>query len=438
MSTATNSNNQASMALSIVLPIIYILIAIISVIGNMILLQIICANRFRHKSYHMLATSIALADFFFTIIFTTVRSVSYAYSSTNWFINVNSWCKAEMFLLKTFDFVLAYTIVFLCLDRIVSPSNCCFGLRRLRSGIVIAISIWLASSYVLIPILLFDQQIISQKYGGYECKTTDSSVRLYWLGANPRLVLDFIDFIFRIIFPIFLMILLIIAICCRNDLKICLRKRNTGAITKKISSEVSSKGTYIMDTEQEILKNLYPRKLNCMVLLYAFIFMLCQLPFEIYKAALMWNHNIEYNLVSTSIDSAVEMPLLILKLINRAINPYLFILLADEDFLRRKCCRLWCLPCLPGCIGCQQCWCQDCYESIRYEVRTCIGANNQDDNLLQVYLDEDVSINNINIKKNRKSDSSLVIEDARINDESIISAHPRSSHLNQENKRKKF
>ena len=128
-------NQQVAQSLQIVLPVIYIIVALLGLFGNLIVLQIICANRFRHKSIHLLISSLAMADFFFIIIFTIVRSVSYGYLHVNWFINVNDWCKAEMYLLRLFEFVLAYTVVFLCLDRAVSMGSCWFGVRKFRSGI---------------------------------------------------------------------------------------------------------------------------------------------------------------------------------------------------------------------------------------------------------------------------------------------------------------
>jgi hypothetical protein len=92
--------------------------------------------------------------------------------------------------------------VFVCLDRAVNINSCWFGVRKFRSGISIVISIWVASAYVLIPILLFNQKLQLESYGGYLCVSTDESVTLFWLGTYPRRVLDFIDIVFRILFPI--------------------------------------------------------------------------------------------------------------------------------------------------------------------------------------------------------------------------------------------
>ena len=127
-------SSELSTSLQVILPVVYSIFAILGVVGNLIVLQIICANRFRHKSIHLLAASIVLADFCFIIIFTVVRAVSYGYLDTTWFINPNEWCKAEMYLLRAFDFVLAYTIIFMCLDRAVLMGSCWFGVRKFRAG----------------------------------------------------------------------------------------------------------------------------------------------------------------------------------------------------------------------------------------------------------------------------------------------------------------
>lgn len=115
----------------------------------------------------------------------------------------------------------------------------------------------------------------------------------------------------------------------------------------------------------------YQRRLFFMVLAYALVFMACQLPYEIYRCVLLWNQDIEKNLWTENLDYAIEIPLLLLKLINRCLNPFFYICLADIYVFRRKTCRLWCLPCLPCCIGCKQCWMYDCWRTCSYETRNC-------------------------------------------------------------------
>lgn len=390
ISPTVNLDQDSSTALRVIIPVIYILIAILGVVGNLIVLQIIFANRFRHKSMHLLVSSIVLADLFFIFIFTVVRAVSYAYSDTAWFINPNDWCKAEMYLLRTFDFVLAYTIVFMCLDRAVKMGTCWFGIRKFRSGISIVISVWIASAYVLIPILLFKQTLFIQSYGGYFCYSTDESVPLFWLGNFPRRILDFIDIVFRTLFPVFLMIILLLIasynLCTSKPQN---SKSNASYLTGSTNIEGStvrinepyasttslapkSKNIFSRD-DLSLLTNSYNQRIFNMVLAYALIFIICQLPYEIYRCVLLWNIDIETNLWTQNLDFAIEIPLLILKLINRCVNPFLFICLADIYGLSRKSCRLWCCPCLPGCIGCKQCWCYDCGKSVCYEFNHCLG-----------------------------------------------------------------
>jgi hypothetical protein len=390
---SVNLSESTATALRVVLPIIYILLAILGVTGNLIILQIICANRFRHKSIHLLVCSILFSDLFYIIIFTIVRSVSYAYSNTNWFIKPTDWCKAEMYLLRIFDFVLAYSIVFVCLDRAVYKNSCWFGVRKFRSGISIVISIWVASAYVLIPILFFQQKIQVESYGGYLCVTTDESVTLFWLGYVPRRVLDFIDIIFRTLFPTLLMILLlVIGSCTLNDMKNSGDKNRSNlslltdnANTTRINdfNALNNSSSLIKDNQGKVVAvvssnmegdvSMHPKRLMGLAFAYAIVFMLCQLPYEIYRCVLLWNRDIETNISyqNQNYDFAVEIPLLLLKLLNRCINPFLFICFADVAAYRNGCCRLWACPCLPGCIGCRKCWCYDCWHSIKFECNHC-------------------------------------------------------------------
>lgn len=343
-SDKVNLNQDTITALRIVLPIVYILIAVLGVIGNLIVLQIICANRFRHKSIHLLICSIIFSDLFYIVIFTIVRSVSYAYSNTNWFINPTEWCKAEMYLLRIFDFVLAYSVVFICLDRAVYLNSCWFGVRKFRSGISIVISVWVASAYVLIPILLFQQDLAYQSYGGYLCYSTDASVPLFWLGTYPRRILDFIDIVFRILFPTFLMLVLLIVGWCnlhnsnnsidknRSNISLLTNNTNTTNVTRINEPTLSS----ILKNSSKTTSNLngdvsmHPKRLYATAFSYALVFMLCQLPYEVYRCVLLWNMGIETNISykDKNYDFAVEIPLLILKLLNRCINPFFFHLLS--------------------------------------------------------------------------------------------------------------
>ena len=381
-----NLNKELSTALSIILPTIYSLIALIGLAGNLVLLQTICANRFRHKAIHLLVLSILFSDTLFIFIFTVVRAVSYAHLSTSWFLNVADWCKAEMYLLHICDFVLAYSIVFMCLDRAVGLGSCWFGVRKLRSGLSIVVSIWVASAYVLIPILLFKQTIFSQSYGGYFCYSTDQSVPLFWLGDFPRRILDFIDIAFRVFLPVLLMfILLIVAsvrVCAwssRDRRHLYDQYPQAGPVSyHRPCSRNPAINSMYHDQQQQLEQNqmtvrYYNNRLFSMVLSYALIFCLCQLPYEIYRAVLLCDINLETYLWRQNLDFSIEIPLLLLKLINRCINPYLFVCLGDVLGLSRRCCRLWCCPCLPGCMGCRECWCSDCFSTVAYESSYCLG-----------------------------------------------------------------
>ncbi|UJR30008.1 hypothetical protein I4U23_017554 [Adineta vaga] len=120
-------------------------------------------------------------------IFYLVKIVSFADLGEHFALNNgrwlnDSWCKSEMYILRVMDFLLAYTIVFLCLDRCVKKRICCYGQRRFVSGICIFISLWLIITYALIPILFFDQQLKSLNYGSYECIYNQTQINQFtWL-----------------------------------------------------------------------------------------------------------------------------------------------------------------------------------------------------------------------------------------------------------------
>ena len=457
-------NAELRLAMRIVLPVLYALIALCALAGNLVATQIIFANRFRHKSIHLLVASIALADTCFVLIFATVRALSYAESdsatssssssssstSQSWWWWSSSgasarWCTAEMYLLRLFDFVLAYTVVFMCLDRAVRAGSLCFGIRKLRAGLSIVLSIWITSAYVLVPILLFKQDMAHQSYGGYLCYSTDESVPLFWLGNFPRRVLDFIDIVFRVIVPVALMLALLVAaapeLCVvspyyaysshhhhhqqqqrrSHPSHTQINKRTNAyvltspscvtdqmyfnggggmcdsnmAINQAAGVRISYRAglndsMHHMDLDAAGASNaetlvggvggggvggrgerrpltvpVMRRRLYAMAFTYAITFALCQLPFELYRAVLLFNSGVEYRLsyLQSNADFAIEIPLLLLKLINRCINPFLFVAFGDVYGLSDRVWRLWCLPCLPGCIGCGECWLLDCWHT---------------------------------------------------------------------------
>lgn len=340
--------SDTASALQVILPVIYILIGLLSIIANLNGIQIICSNRFRHKSIHLLVLSLCIEDLLFSIIFMIIRAVSYAHLSSNWFIDPQNWCKAEMYLLRLFEFILAYTIVAMCLTRIFKYNSFCCSLRSLRTGFAIVASIWVASAYILIPILLFKQNIVDQQYGGYLCTTTDTSVLLSWLSATPRATLDIIDIIFRIIFPSFLMIVILVI----------------NFFWKRRKSDISVTQTKHLKVIETTTKANYTR----LVITYACVFLVCQLPYEIYRFVMIQNDNLRVDLKSNNLEFAVEIPLLLLKLINRVINPFLYVCLADKENFSHKFCRLWCFS--------NECWFKDCGEAIRNEFRFCVGSDN--------------------------------------------------------------
>ena len=180
---------QIAYPIRVILPIVYTFITLIAFIGNVLNFYSLCVStdRYGRKSIHVLIWNLIIEGTIWTSIFYIVKMVSYAdlgehfaLNNGNW-LN-NSWCKSEMYILRIMDFLLAYTIVFLCLDRCVKRKKCCYGQRRFVTGICILISVWLTVCYALIPILFFNQQLRSLNYGSYECIYNETQInQLNWL-----------------------------------------------------------------------------------------------------------------------------------------------------------------------------------------------------------------------------------------------------------------
>jgi hypothetical protein len=82
----------------------------------------------------------------------------------------------------------------------------------------------------------------------------------------------------------------------------------------------------------------------------------------------IYHPSIELNLYSMNILYAIDIPLIILRLINRAINPWLsfFLMRSLRDSSRRVCSSFWCCGCFPCCPNRWSCL-RDCSSCIRNE-----------------------------------------------------------------------
>jgi hypothetical protein len=104
------------------------------------------------------------------------------------------------------------------------------------------------------------------------------------------------------------------------------------------------------------------------VVLYVIIYIFCQLPYYIYRLVRIYHPSIELNLYSMNILYAIDIPLISLRLINRAINPWLsfFLMRSLRDSSRQACSSFWCCSCFPCCPNYWSCL-HDCSIYIRNE-----------------------------------------------------------------------
>ena len=223
---------QLAYPIRVIIPIVYTLITAIALIGNALNFYALCVStdRYGRKGVHVLIWNLLIEGSIWSSIFYLVKMVSYADLGEHFALNNgrwlnDSWCKSEMYILRVMDFLLAYTIVFLCADRCVKRKTCCYGQRRFVTGVCVLISIWLAVCYALIPILFFNQQLKSLNYGAYECVYNETQVnQVAWLDLQrvqtPLRTIYLLDFIFGNALPVLLMIgFLILRLVIRRKAK---------------------------------------------------------------------------------------------------------------------------------------------------------------------------------------------------------------------------
>lgn len=104
------------------------------------------------------------------------------------------------------------------------------------------------------------------------------------------------------------------------------------------------------------------------MVLYVILYIICQLPYYIYRLILINHPSIESNLRSKNILYVIDTLLIILRLTNRAINPWLsvFFVRSIRYSSRRVCLSFWCcnfFPCCPNRWSCLR----DCSLYIHHE-----------------------------------------------------------------------
>ncbi|CAF1239841.1 unnamed protein product [Adineta ricciae] len=376
MATSSSAEmfSQVAYPIRILIPIVYTILLLITFIGNLFNLFALCVStdRYQRKSLHVLIWNLIVEGTIWSSIFSLVKMVSFADLGEHFALNNgrwlnDSWCKCEMYILRVMDFLLAYTIVFLCVDRCVKKRVFCYGQRRFATGICIFISLWLIVCYALIPTLFFDQQLQSFNYASYECVHNETQVnQLTWLDLQhiqtPYRTIYLLDFIFGNVLPAFLMIFFLF-------------------LTSSLRRNYKSK-TYQLDhihddhwkqLDLQSFDDEHPH-LFTMVLLLVLVFIFCQFPYYLYQLIRIYNPSIQLHLSSSNLLFAIDIPLITLRLINRAINPWLSFFLIDSirNASSQICSSFWCcsfLPCLRNRWSCFN-DCSTCLTNQWYDVTT--------------------------------------------------------------------
>src|ERR1700728_3295597 len=95
----------------VIIPVVYTIIATFAIVGNVLNFYSLCVStdRYGRKSIHVLIWNLIVEGTIWTSIFYIVKMVSFADLGEHFAIYGgkwlnNSWCKAEMYILRIMDF----------------------------------------------------------------------------------------------------------------------------------------------------------------------------------------------------------------------------------------------------------------------------------------------------------------------------------------------
>uniref|UniRef100_A0A914V0I5 G-protein coupled receptors family 1 profile domain-containing protein n=1 Tax=Plectus sambesii TaxID=2011161 RepID=A0A914V0I5_9BILA len=120
--TAANSSNDDGDrwffdSVPIVLPVIFTVITVVGVLGNLLVIIVFAMNRAMRDSTHTLIINLAFADLAFLICCVPFTAVFYA--SNVWPFSA-TWCKVHIYLQYASAFASVWTLAFLSFDRFLA------------------------------------------------------------------------------------------------------------------------------------------------------------------------------------------------------------------------------------------------------------------------------------------------------------------------------
>ena len=381
-------------SIRMVISIVYLFLALVVLTGNLLNFYSLCVSRDRYarKSLHLLIWNSVVEGTIWTSTSSLIHIVSYTRFNRDFLRKNLPWllehgCHLQTYFLRSMDFLLAYTIVCLCLDRCARKGIFCYGLRRFVTGLTISMCIWLIVCYALLPTFFVQFDIKALSYGTFECVYNESYInhQLPWLSfgqtQTPVRTIHLLDFIFGNGLPIVLMLSLL-------ALRWYLYRRQAQTSFQpdqikyldgsnwNLHPSVDSRRSENEDPNLiamvcclrfilESVQHLAFPSIHFQVVLYVVTYVVCQLPYNVYRLIRIYYPQIESTLLPGNILFAIDYLLLVLRSINRAINPWLsfFFMPSIRESSWRAYSSFWCCGCFPFCPNRWSCLreCPSCF-----------------------------------------------------------------------------
>jgi len=149
----SSSLYYANLMTRLVVPISFCIIAVLGIIGNLLVISVVCSNSRMRNTTNALIINLAVADLAFIVICVPFTAVSY--SASLWLFG-SLWCKAYNYVINVTAYVSVYTLVMMALDRYLAVAHAISSmtLRTERNASVAIALVWMATCAFNVPVWL--------------------------------------------------------------------------------------------------------------------------------------------------------------------------------------------------------------------------------------------------------------------------------------------
>ncbi len=254
MEQSDEGNLTFEAVVKVVVPIIFSLIAILGLVGNLLVIIVVSFNNQMRNTTNLLILNLAIADLFFIII--CVPFTAMVYSMSQWPFG-SVWCKIYQYLLNVTAYSSVYTLVLMSLDRylaVVHPISS-MTIRNDRNAYILILLSWFIICFSNIPVILQYEAYI-YTWAGEERSTCLS---IWMLQDNPKQGRIFYGcfFAFGYLMPLGLVCLLY------------------GAMLKRLLHGVVPRGCQSGEASRS------KRRVTRMIVIVVVLFAICWLPFQV-------------------------------------------------------------------------------------------------------------------------------------------------------------